>query len=287
MGVCQCLTGFYFDSASYSCLSQTLINTTCSANFTCRTDLGLNCDNGICHCIASKKFWSSLGCTGVLTYGQTGCTMDSECQSSLICNLNVALNNCNCPIMSKTGMCDCPRIDGNEKYWDSNVEMCVPAVVFGMVCSIDYMCQTITQGATCSSYGNCYCGINGVLSTNNKCKTCGSLKYYNAKCYGSIACSGITTSSRNTCCSVMNMNAQIAQLKDLATVNFVASNFDKQFVGADSLSGSFKWFDGTSINPSFWCLNEPKNMECVLSNGFCLSAALCNSTDPVVCEYIL
>ena len=79
--VCQCATNQYFDNATLTCKSQTIVDTACAANNTCRFDLGLTCQNNSCQCDALSQFWytSNSSCVNLLNYGQTTCSANSQC----------------------------------------------------------------------------------------------------------------------------------------------------------------------------------------------------------------
>ena len=47
-GVCECQSYEYFNSTDLKCQPKTLYSTQCKMSRTCRTDLGLICDNNIC-----------------------------------------------------------------------------------------------------------------------------------------------------------------------------------------------------------------------------------------------
>lgn len=178
---CTCGSFFYFMSYNYTCLPQASFNQSCTTNITCRGDLGLFCSiDGTCVCDPVTQYWNSTMCATYLTYGQTGCTSDSDCRPnlSLTCNSYLMSYSCNCPNESLTSMCDCPRIMNNESYWNST--HCVSAGIIGSQCTYDYECQTITLGLACIS-NQC----------TQKCQI--GWSYHSGKCYKMFSNSGSCT----------------------------------------------------------------------------------------------
>jgi hypothetical protein len=130
---CECPVLQYFNPDGY-CTNQTLVNTNCSATSkACRRDLGLICSNGLCVC-NSTQFWlnSITGCRNYYTYGQSSCSADNQCASTLICN-NGSNTPCTCPSSLSSGYCDCYRSHGNESFWDGSV--CFAAKSYSQSCS--------------------------------------------------------------------------------------------------------------------------------------------------------
>ena len=86
---CQCSSGQYFHSLNIKCQNQTLNNTTCSEDRTCRVDLGLSCQNDLCQCDYMSQFWSSINtsCINYLKYNESKCESTTQCDTiqNLIC----------------------------------------------------------------------------------------------------------------------------------------------------------------------------------------------------------
>jgi hypothetical protein len=181
---CQCPIYTFYNSTA--CRDQTLYNTVCSlATSSCRTDLGLSCQWNLCLCNSTAQFWSTSlqTCMSYYTYTSSGCTADSQCASTLICN-NSTNTKCSCPTALTANTCDCPRSYGYEYYW--NGVSCVYAVAYNQSCTADYMCQTLTQNTNCDSVTKkCLCGPSGGLSSiTNKCTYCSSgYTFYESRCY--------------------------------------------------------------------------------------------------------
>lgn len=106
---CQCASTEYFSTDALQCKSRTLNNTACTSSNTCRVDLGLSCQNYLCQCDATSKFWlaSASQCVNYLSYGENGCTANSHCISSQ--NLMCSSNQCVC---------------SDEYYWDNSAKKC-------------------------------------------------------------------------------------------------------------------------------------------------------------------
>jgi hypothetical protein len=79
-----CANNYYLkNTGSIYCSSKKLFNEICSSSNECRTDLGLDCNKGICQC-GSSKIWSNTNptsCVPKRTYNES-CNEDSECKSS-------------------------------------------------------------------------------------------------------------------------------------------------------------------------------------------------------------
>lgn len=155
--LCECGTYQYFDPVYTVCRAQTLNNTNCTATSQCRVDLGLSCRNLTCACDPTTQFWSIYlnKCINYLNYTQSGCITNSNCLSTLVCNLNPSQNPCNCPTISSNGTCDCTRLNGNESFW--NGTKCVSAFAYNSTqCTSTYQCRTLTENTQCIS-NQCKC----------------------------------------------------------------------------------------------------------------------------------
>jgi hypothetical protein len=101
-----------------------------------------------------------------MSYG-TSCNSSSHCNDDAGLTCPSATGTCNCPVSSSSIFCDCQRISNSEYYW--NGSSCTGAKANSQICSnssTNYMCQTLTQGTTCSNTSGAY-----------KCE-CAYLKYY-------------------------------------------------------------------------------------------------------------
>ena len=98
-------------------------------------------------------------CISPIPYGGTYCTVTTDCEPSLglVCSTSTA---CGCPTASVVGMCDCPKVIGNEKFWDG--DECVDAGLESESCNStgysgilaanpDNQCQTLAYNIYCIS----------------------------------------------------------------------------------------------------------------------------------------
>jgi hypothetical protein len=312
---CQCPSYMYYNGTA--CRDQTLYNTVCSlATASCRSDLGLSCQGNLCLCNSTSQFWSTSlqTCMNYYTYTSSGCTADSQCASTLICN-NSTNTKCSCPLTLSSGYCDCPRSYGNEYYW--NGVSCVYAVVYNQSCTADYMCQTLTQNTTCDSVTKaCSChSWGGYKSSINACYYCSSSSwsYFKDKCYylstSSIYTStekGFNVSSVHTACNNDNSGVY-AVLSDIVVFNYLKSimTLGDYWIGARSIhqdnncpgntiyASDFKSDDNSWILTSVtWCPLYPKDKQnndcynCVAYNKVsnCYYNDLCTLSKAVVCQ---
>ena len=173
---CQCDIYQYYDASNSSCKPQKNYSQSCTKNLNCRIDKHLECSGGRCNCVLPYLKWSAsyVSCIIPATYSEA-CIVTSDCDTSkaLICNSGT---NCSCPSNLLSGKCDCPsRAIGAEYFW--NGTNCVTAYRNGELCSnssTSYMCQTLTQGTTCSGPApfKCQCSSLQYFNTNNnKCET--------------------------------------------------------------------------------------------------------------------
>ena len=96
------------------------------------------------------------------------CACSGECNDAVGLTCPTSIGTCNCPVTSSPIFCDCQRIFNSEYYW--NGSSCTAAKSIDQTCtnsSTNYMCQTLTQGTSCSNTSGSY-----------KCE-CPYLKYYN------------------------------------------------------------------------------------------------------------
>jgi hypothetical protein len=186
---CQCEYYYQYQNETTTvCNNKTLVETSCIENFTCRSDLGLYCQNGYCKCDSSIHFWynNTIGCRNYLIYGESTCRSDSECDTSagLVCNLNAANNNCTCPSISVNGMCDCPKVHGNETYWDALTLNCRPAFQEHALCANTYQCL---KGMSCNATTNtCMCPFTRYYDYTSN--SCASQTLNNTACLANNTC---------------------------------------------------------------------------------------------------
>ena len=156
---CKCENSYYWTGTV--CAAQKLYGVACPTNtdIECRTNLGLTCVGSICSCVTGLNinWYNNSECKPLLTYAQSYCLSTSDCDTSkgLICNTGY---NCGCPTASTVGMCDCPHISGNEKYWDGT--NCVNSIATcGTTCSrtgdnVNNQCQELTLNLECANASN-------------------------------------------------------------------------------------------------------------------------------------
>lgn len=148
---CQCPYYFFFESDSSTCNNQYFVDETCKRNYECRQDLGLECRNGKCLCSSPKYTWSSNLFRCKLTFKQSTCGDDLDCNDSesLTCQLS-DLND----LSYRT--CICKKEKHNESYWDQTG--CVQAKTYKYDCTIDDHCRTLTENTYCSTLSKkCEC----------------------------------------------------------------------------------------------------------------------------------
>lgn len=129
---CTCDTSKFFENTTSTCQDKFLNGSYCDKDLQCRSDLGLVCANNICICGSSQHQWSGSKC--LLTYAQTLCSNDADCNEAqnLVCIL---------------GNCTCEKKDGSEFYW--NGKMCISANDVGHECQSDIQCKFLTQNSVC------------------------------------------------------------------------------------------------------------------------------------------
>lgn len=303
-GICQCSAKQYFNDTTLECKNQTLANVACTNNHTCRTDLNLYCNNqGFCSCAAPFQFWKENtgpegNCSMYLYYGESACAIDSDCAQTLICNLNVATNNCTCPIFSTSSSCDCPRVVANETYWDPLVGKCVPASSFGQPCTSNYMCQTFTQKTTCNSSNLCDC-VNGEL-VNGICKYCSpGWTLSGSQCFivdtNCASLASFAPSTGNSKCATDYPGSTLAFFTDPLQLKAIASILPNTWIGVQQISSTWSITDGTTIYGTFtntysaWCSGQPNGgSTCATTakdiNGGCMQNQNCNSKFNCLCS---
>ncbi|RMZ93274.1 prion-like-(Q N-rich) domain-bearing 25 [Brachionus plicatilis] len=148
---CRCPRYYFYENVTSSCTNQLVNDATCNKDHECRQDLGLRCQNGKCWCSSSKYTWSSSSHRCRLTYQQSICTGDSECNDS---------EKLKCQLAAPSGpsyrTCDCTKEENDENYWDGS--KCIEANTYRSSCSTNEHCKTLTENTFCSSFSNkCEC----------------------------------------------------------------------------------------------------------------------------------
>jgi hypothetical protein len=189
---CSCPPLEFFNTTNVRCQNQLHIGETCLQYDSCRSDLGLVCENNICNCDSEKQFFNGFLCMDYYTYDNGPCFGDSQCAGNLICRYFD--ESCDCPLKISSEKCDCPtRRSHDEWFWNGST--CEMAHQFFEPCSNDYMCQTYTQGTVCLDQ-ICQCKSGEILSndeTGYRCtatifKSC----FNDSDCFGRLYCKNST-----------------------------------------------------------------------------------------------
>ncbi len=98
---CQCAMVDYYASNLKKCVPKTLNNTACTTDHTCRTDLGLSCQNSTCQCNSTYKFWKNTAssCINYLSFGDV-CIATKECNATSLLYCSGGKCMCVCLIFS-------------------------------------------------------------------------------------------------------------------------------------------------------------------------------------------
>lgn len=224
--ICQCnQTFYYYDATTNSCKPQGSYLATCSISYNCRVDKYLGCSNGRCSCISSYPAWSNGfdKCIVPAIYAGS-CFQTSDCETSkfLICSNGTS---CWCPSNLIAGKCDCPvRTYGNEMFWDGST--CTIALNNTKSCTnatTNYMCQTLTQGTTCSGLISFSCKCSSTEYFNNADNKCETLLTVNNTCTQADACDStlglICRSGLCNCNSTQFWKSSVS-----GCINFIAYN---------------------------------------------------------------
>jgi hypothetical protein len=205
---CKCSTLQYYRISSKKCENKLSINGSCAQADACRSDLGLSCQTSSCNCDTKTQFWNGTRCITYYTYNSGACSNDNACEGNLICRSSGT--SCNCPTSVNIGNCDCPRIIGNEYYW--NGTNCVIARDYSQTCfnsSTNYMCKTLTESTLC------------IGSSTFTCK-CSPLFYYRTsskKCESQLSIDGLCTQI-DACRSDLGLSCQAGTCKCDSTTQF-------------------------------------------------------------------
>lgn len=178
---CRCPKYFFYNATLSTCSSQYLLGFSCNSTNHCRDDLGLSCINNKCSCFAPIYSWSSISNKCLMTYSQTTCTSDLNCNDAE--NLICRAHSCNCPKTSLVGMCDCRRNITKEEYW--NGTSCVLAKTLNSICTFDYECRTLSELTVCLN-GLCSCPSSSQYYWDNT--KCLPKKTYNEACVATYQC---------------------------------------------------------------------------------------------------
>ncbi|CAF0917034.1 unnamed protein product [Brachionus calyciflorus] len=233
----------------------------CSSDLNCKQ--GLICDptSQVCVCKLGHT-WSNLQAKCKLTYNQGICSNSSDCNLSedLICANE--LNYCSCPIRSEIGKCDCIRTQGNEKYWDSDLNKCVSVLSYKASCTSDYMCKNLTELTKCIN-GVCDCNQpGGWLSTEKKCKQCKSDGiFFDGLCYY-FSLDKIKQKDIKNKCQIRNSIPAILDTQDKL-----------DFAGSNTALNINYWISGYKQNDK-WRWSETNNL---------VNSSLCSLTFSETC----
>lgn len=220
-GICQCTQNFtYFNLPTQTCIAQGTYLSSCSIEYNCRVDKYLSCISGFCQCISAYPVWSSGYNKCIIPHSYSeNCTATSDCATtvSLVCSTGTS---CTCPLTLLSGKCDCPvRVSGNETYW--NGAACTQALSNSQPCfnsSTNYMCQTLTQGTTCSG-GFCSCSSLQFFNiTSNKCETLVSI---NGTCTQVNSCDA----SKGLSCQTSLCQCNSTQFWDFTSSNMCINRY--------------------------------------------------------------
>ena len=294
---CECAYLKYFHLSINKCLNQLSYNSSCSQSNACRVDQNLICSSGICKCNNVTQFWSSAlqSCVNYRTYAES-CTSTSECNSKLSLICNSGNNSCNCPITSILGICDCPRVNGSEMYW--NGTSCTLAKSYLSLCTANYTCKTISQGTHCNGT-TCTCLASGSFKTAlNKCSICttnwdnvGRLCYFTTTVQGNSNIAGTSSEIQSRCGG--RSDARLAKVDDVDIyhylLNLVVTLRRDYFVDAFQVGGT-----GTNYtsHDGLWILNStylcpPTGGDCVVYSysNMCFQSHSCGNNRYFLCQY--
>ncbi|RNA20905.1 hypothetical protein BpHYR1_000841 [Brachionus plicatilis] len=184
----------YSTTKTTTIADQKIVNNYCDKDLECRSDLGLVCTGNRCICGSSSHTWSNTNQKCLSTYSKRSCLTGDSCNPDQ--NLKCINDQCNCPIASVDGMCDCRSTEGSEEFW--NGSFCSSAKNYSDHCSNDFECQTKTQNTLCVA-GSCVCSNYSLEFWNgNKCQ---SKKRHMETCNQKSECldSDITNCLNNIC----------------------------------------------------------------------------------------
>lgn len=142
---CTCFVTQYFSLTSLDCVDKHLKGENCTSNHQCRTDLGLTCQSGICKCISPTHSWYAAGPECKLTYAQTTCANDIDCNpaENLVCPNGY---NCTC---------------SGTLFWSAFQSSCVDRVTYSEVCVGD-QCKLNINIKCNATIGICDCLDNSL-----------------------------------------------------------------------------------------------------------------------------
>ena len=158
IGECDCDQNHFWN---FTCLPKQYYNTTCPSSYVCDDNRGLQCQGSggsmflKCDCYNSSYIWDSLyvtnrsyTCIPKLSYGQSSCFGDLECEdfNYLVCN---------------NGTCGCSYLD----YYDGS--RCQPKRNYTEPCNYTYYCRDFNPvnlvcrlGATVPPVLQCLCNLS-------------------------------------------------------------------------------------------------------------------------------
>jgi hypothetical protein len=160
---------------SYFSLNQLPINSTCSFDYQCITNLSLSCSSttspSSCQC-SDRYFYNTTKCTPKFLYGSP-CTSSLQCDSTLSLTCNSTANVCTC--------------NESSYIWDGT--NCDVRRTIGGSCTSDAQClsyQNLTCPTTGIWNGTCACPTN--FYWNTAISSCTLKKLWNQTCATSYEC---------------------------------------------------------------------------------------------------
>ena len=178
---CYCVTGYYYDTSSASCLAQSTYGGACTtSNYQCLSFVNLICANYTCIC-TTKQYWTGSKCTNYLLFSQS-CTASSQCNpwdSNMYCGT---------PILGVSGQMTCRCNSGY--FFDEYTGICKAQVAPNKNCTKSYEC-----------INNAFCGVDATYLSSWVCQcvpgyyysstanACYSMAVYGT--YGSICTNGL------------------------------------------------------------------------------------------------
>lgn len=156
-------------------ISQLPINSTCSFDYQCLTNLSLSCSSTTTppSCQCANNYWYNLTkCTPKFLYGSS-CNNSLQCDSTLLLTCNTTAQICTC--------------NQTEYVWDGT--QCVIRRTIGGACTSDSQCL-VRQNLTCATSGvwnnTCACPTNYYWNTTSS--LCELKKLWNSTCVTSYEC---------------------------------------------------------------------------------------------------
>ena len=169
VGICSCVTSYYFDTATSACLTRVTAYQPCTYDYQCLEYKRLKCTSGTCQC-PSTMFWNStyLECQ-FLKVPYSICTStgsNTECISNAVCwptPSSIPVNKCICGTMWY-----------NYYWWWYNptTGLCEYKSYAGSPCTYDRQCVDFaycTYTAASPNQKICVCDSMYYRGSNNQC----------------------------------------------------------------------------------------------------------------------